>query len=99
MKTKSPKKLRHPDYNRWSKNISYLAKLEGLSSKQYRLLYNIPEYAGPKKIDDTEGKVRRTKIKEEVVEYEFPVSNTLLNNIDNNLKILLGKSYKKLLFE
>ncbi len=39
---------RHPDYNNWCSNINYKAKKEKLTSKEYRLKYNIPDYTGPK---------------------------------------------------
>ena len=40
---------RNLDYHNWTSMICRKAKKEGLTSKQYRSKYNIPEYSGPKK--------------------------------------------------
>ena len=39
---------RHPEYGKWQTKICRAAKKEGLSSKEYRLKYSIPDYDGPK---------------------------------------------------
>lgn len=41
---------KHPDYNKWCFKISWNAKRLGLTSKEYKLQYNISEYLGLKKI-------------------------------------------------
>ena len=41
---------RHPDYISWQSKIAYQAKKLKLSSKEYRIRYNIPDYNGPKKL-------------------------------------------------
>ena len=46
------KAMRHPDYHNWCSSICQKAKKEGLSSKEYRIKYSIPDYLGPKKITD-----------------------------------------------
>ena len=43
---------KHPDYNKWITKITKLSKKEGLKAKEYRKKYNIPDYTGPKKIND-----------------------------------------------
>lgn len=39
---------RHPEYNKWTDKICRKAKKEGLTSKEYKLKYSIPDYTGPK---------------------------------------------------
>jgi hypothetical protein len=45
------KAKRNKDYMAWQMKIYYEAKKEGLTSKEYRLKYNIPDYTGEKKIN------------------------------------------------
>ena len=40
---------KNSDYNNWCSRICRDAKKEGLTSKQYREKYNIPDYSGQKK--------------------------------------------------
>lgn len=47
-KAKNTKK--HSDYHNWHSGICQKAKREGLTSKEYREKYNIPDYTGPKTI-------------------------------------------------
>lgn len=39
---------RHPNYHNWQSKISKKAKKENLTSKEYKLKYNIPDYDGQK---------------------------------------------------
>lgn len=41
---------KNPDYHNWGNSICRAAKKEGLTSKEYREKYNIPDYTGPKTI-------------------------------------------------
>jgi len=40
--------LKTIEYNYWACNICRKAKKEGLTSKEYRIKHNIPDYTGPK---------------------------------------------------
>jgi len=47
---KKMNKEKHPEYNKWFSRISNGAKKEGITTKEYRLKYNIETYKGDKKI-------------------------------------------------
>jgi len=40
--------IRNTEYHVWASTICRKAKKEGLTSKEYREKYNIPDYAGSK---------------------------------------------------
>lgn len=43
---------RNPDYCNWCAKINRAAKKEGIKAKEYRKKYNIPDYTGPRKINE-----------------------------------------------